>query len=92
MTETKFIQCECQGEGMGIDYDQEDGLYYFSYWSQGLSNKRLGMRDKIRYCWRVLTKGKAFEDEIVFSSEKAKELSSWIDATEANKLPNNHAE
>ena len=85
MTESKFIKCECHGEGMGIDYDEEDDLYYFSYWSQGLSNKKLSIRDKIRYCWRVLKKGKAFEDELVFGPKKANELCNWIIANEANK-------
>ena len=62
---TKFFQCSCHREGMGIDYDKEANLYYFSYWSSGLSNQKLGWWDRLRYCWQVLIKGKAFEDELV---------------------------
>tara|TARA_B100001123_G_scaffold117189_1_gene136395 strand:- start:235 stop:480 length:246 start_codon:yes stop_codon:yes gene_type:complete len=51
---------------MGIDYDDDVKLYYFSYWSSGLSNKKLSWRQRLRYCWQVLTKGKAFEDELIF--------------------------
>jgi len=85
MTETKFIKCECHGEGMGIDYDAEDDYYYFSYWSYGLSNKKLSWKDRLRHCWHVLRKGKAFEDEIILNSKKANELCNWIMATESNK-------
>lgn len=85
MTKSKFIECACHAEGMGIDYDEEDALYYFSYWSQGFSNKSLSIKDRIRYCWHVLRKGKAFEDEIVLDSAKVNELCSWILDNETDK-------
>ena len=81
-----FIKCECQAEGLGVDYFADDSHYYFSYWKQGLSNKKLSWRAKIRYCWQVLRRGKAFEDEIILSSESANKLCNWIIGTEANKL------
>ncbi len=71
---SKFIKCECEGEGMGIDFDPECGLYCFSYWYRGLSNRPLSWRERIRYCWRVLTKGKAFEDEVILSQASVNEL------------------
>ena len=73
-----FIKCSCGGEGMGVDYDAEDKLYYFSYWSYGLSNKRLSWRERIRYCWNVLSKGKAFNDEIILNKEGINKLDSFI--------------
>jgi len=73
-----FIKCECQGEGMGIDYDVEDRLYYFSYWSSGLSNRPLSWRDRIRYCWEVLSKGKAFNDELVFGEKSVDKIIDFL--------------
>ena len=73
-----FIKCECHGEGLGVDYDSEDDLYYFSYWNAGLSNKPLSWREKIRYCWAVLTKGKAFNDEIILNKEGVTQLDNFI--------------
>ena len=73
-----FIKCGCGGEGMGVDYDAEDKLYYFSYWSCGLSNKPLSWREKIRYCWNVLSKGKAFNDEIILNKEQINKLENFI--------------
>ena len=73
-----FIKCGCEGEGLGVDYDSEDDLYYFSYWSMGLSNKPLSFRERIRYCWSVLTKGKAFNDEIILNKEGMLRLENFI--------------
>ena len=78
-----FIKCECHGEGLGVDYDKEDGQYYFSYWSAGLSNKHLSWRERIRYCWSALTKGKAFNDEIILSEESAQVLVDFINRGDA---------
>jgi hypothetical protein len=73
-----FIKCECHGEGMGVDYDAEDGYYYFSYWKYGISNESLSWRDRLRYCWHVLTKGKAFNDEVVLTQESADKLIDFL--------------
>jgi len=78
---SEFIRCECYGEGMGIDFDPEDGLYYFSYWASGLSGGRLSIRDKIRYCWQVLVKGKAFNDELIMSRKSVNELINFLAKT-----------
>ena len=72
------IKCECHGEAMGIDYDDADKLYYFSYWSSGLSNKKLSWMERLRHCWHVLTKGKAFNDELIFSQKSTDELVTFL--------------
>ena len=73
-----FIKCACESEGLGVDYDSEDNLYYFSYWSCGFSNKILSIKDRVRYCWKVLTKGKAFNDEIVLTKEDVNRLDNFL--------------
>ena len=75
---SEFIKCECYGEGMGIDYDPEDKLYYFSYWQNALSNGQLSWKDRLRYCWQVLTKGKAFNDELILNQESTDKLVSFL--------------
>jgi hypothetical protein len=78
---SEFIRCECYGEGMGIDFEPEDDLYYFSYWASGLSNGSLSIRDRIRYCWQVLTKGKAFNDELILNRKSVDELVNFLAET-----------
>ena len=63
---------------MGVDYDSEDDYYYFSYWSWGLSNNLLSWKERVRYCWNVLTKGKAFNDEIMMSQKEADKLIDFL--------------
>ena len=73
-----FIQCECHGEGMGVDYDKEDGFYYFSYWNCGLSNGPLTWKQRFRYCWNVIFKGKAFNDELLLNQQSADKLIDFL--------------
>jgi len=75
---SEFIRCSCGMEGMGIDYDSDDNLYYISYWSAGLSNKKLSVREKLRYCWNLLRTGKAFNDELVFRERDINKLVSFF--------------
>ena len=65
-------------KGIGIDYDAKDGYYYFSYWSMGLSNRRLSWKERLRYCWGVLYKGKAFHDEVMLNQADADKLVDFI--------------
>ena len=75
---TIFIKCACHGEGMGVDYDSEDGHYYFSYWSYGLSSRKLSWRQRLRYCWEVLWKGRPFNDELILTKEGVMKLENFI--------------
>ena len=82
-----FIKCECQSEGLGIDYEREDQLFYLSFWSQGLSNQKLSLKDRLRYSFRCLFKGVAFNDQLVLSIDNAKHLNMFLNGT-TRKVPN----
>jgi len=73
-----FIKCSCQGEGMGVDFEKEDNLFYFSYWSAGLTNKKLSIKERLRYSLHCLFTGKAFNDELVFTIDDAKKLNLFL--------------
>ena len=75
---TIFIKCECAGEGMSVEHDPKDDLYYFSYWSYGIGSEKLSWRQKIRYCWQVLIKGKPFNDELIFKQNQVNELVDFL--------------
>lgn len=78
MGKSIFIKCQCKGEGLSIDYDKKDNLYYFSYWSYGLSNGKLSWLQRLRYCWETLRKGRAFNDELVLTKEDVNKLENFI--------------
>ena len=73
-----FIKCSCGAEGMGVDYDGSDDLYYFSFWNCGLSNRPLDFKQKLRYCWNVFRKGRAFHDELVLLTEDVNKLVNFL--------------
>ena len=73
-----FIECECHGEGMGVDYEKGEDYYYFSYWTRGLSNRRLSWKERLRYCWNALVKGKAFNDELILNQQSVDKLIDFL--------------
>ena len=79
----KFLGCDCHTEGLVIeeDFDEEYKpmhLFYLSYWTLGHQGRELGLWDRIRYCWRLLTTGLPYGDMIVMHRDKAIELGKWI--------------
>lgn len=82
---SEFIKCECWGEGMGIDFDPDDGLYYFSYWSNCITNGRLSWRQKLRYCWQVLVKGTPFNDQLIFDQKSVDQLTHFLSKNRMNR-------
>lgn len=73
-----FIKCSCHEEGMGIEYDEEADLFYFSYWSQGLRNGTLSFKQRIRYAWHCFRYGKPFSDELLISKDNASLIVEFI--------------
>jgi len=73
-----FIKCECHGESLGIEYDAGDQYYYLSMWNRGFTNKILPWKERIRFCWHLLTKGKAFNDELILSQESVDILVNFL--------------
>lgn len=73
-----FIQCQCYGEGISVDYDADDNYYYFAYWSRGLTNRCLGWKEKIRHCWNIIKTGKPFNDEVILNQEDVIKLAEFL--------------
>ncbi len=70
-----FIKCDCRGHGIGINHIYEDGVYietYLSYWVEGKWN--MGFKEKIRYCWHILTTGNVYADMVIVSNDNRKQL------------------
>lgn len=73
----KFFPCDCGDEGIMISYEmEEDGmpsidLAFFGY---GHQDKTLDLKSRIRFCWKVLTTGRPWADEVIMNSKTAGEL------------------
>ena len=81
-----FIECECHGEGLAVDYDNDDGYYYFSYWSRGFRTGKLPFWQRLRYVLHVLLTGRPFNDELILNRGSANKLCSFLNKVEADKL------
>ena len=76
-----FVECECHGEGIMIGYDSSDPFPQLdlAFFSLGLKGKgEMSIKEKIRWCWHIITKGYPWNDEIMLRQETAKELAKHL--------------
>lgn len=72
--------CSCQMLECSVD-DWDEDIRYFNFviWSRGRDGKRFfTWKEKIRWCWNILTTGQIWGDDIIATSEDAKELAEFI--------------
>jgi hypothetical protein len=75
MEKELIIKCDCGSEAVHInsDNDKEFGYIDLSIWYLG-SNNSLGFWERIKYVWRILTKGRPYGDQICLTKETAEKL------------------
>lgn len=74
-----YIKCECGTEVLHLEDDNEMKQIYVSVYTHGsFVDCRLSWKEKFRYCWQVLTKGKPFSDQMVISHETSGKLVEFI--------------
>jgi len=83
----KYFRCECYCEGIQIerdieifDHDKEafNVHIYFAKLHYGTNNNMPTLKEKIRYCWRILKTGRIYADEVIFSVDKTRELGNYL--------------
>ena len=73
-----YVKCSCYGEGIYVKYEQEDKLYYLSFFSLGYRAGKLSIIDRIRWVWQIFKNGKPFDDQVVLNKNEAKNLADFI--------------
>lgn len=88
--ENHYIKCECGSELIVVEPDNDDAIIYMSMFEKGIDNNySMTLREKLRWCWHILTTGKPFTDELVLSYSEAKKLGNYlIKVTENINLEN----
>lgn len=79
-TTDKFFVCECRGEGILLT-KFEDGFdreIYLTVFTQGSYCKAPSFWKRLKFCWWHLRTGKYYDDEIILSFSKAREIAEWI--------------
>jgi hypothetical protein len=74
----KFIPCDCQTEGVMLSYEYDDGGYPLmdmAFFSHGLTaSHHMSIKERIRWCWNIITKGCIYNDMVMLNQENAKML------------------
>lgn len=75
-----FAKCDCGAEAVVVsddslsDYDPKSGIIFVCLWAYGNSCRKLGWKERIRWCWAILRFGLPWLDEVCLKPERAKEL------------------
>lgn len=74
-----FLKCDCHGEGIEFEYDEDSKQYYVAFWNQGFNaNKKISLLKRIKFAWQLLTKGHLFTEMVILDDEKANLLADFI--------------
>ncbi len=75
----KFYECSCGGEGIMMSYENEDNgipSIDMAFFKHGFSDARqpLTFKERCRWCWNIIRKGRPFLDGVMLNQNIAKEL------------------
>ena len=76
-----YIQCSCYTEGMLVEFDEDDGLYYVSYLGHSRESFVLSWKNRIRFIYRLITKGRIYTDQLILDKDGWKELITFLGET-----------
>jgi|GEM_PF-2965162 len=83
MSKQLFIECDCYSEGIKFNYD-EDGLLYISLYQRGFKPRTKTLKEKLRWIWQIIIKDVPYDDEVIISKDKIKELSQFVNEISPN--------
>ena len=76
--EQQFIICDCNAHGLWVEkFDDVEGVY-INLFERGVDGKKLPILERLRWCWRILSKGHPWTDMIVLDKNKQKELGEFL--------------
>jgi hypothetical protein len=83
MNKEIFIECDCYSEGIKLNY--QDDLLYISLYQRGFKPRTKTIKEKLRWIWQIIIKDVPYDDELIISKDKIKQLSQFVNGI----LPNN---
>jgi hypothetical protein len=71
----KFYECECGEELIMLSHEDDDNYIYLAFFQQNFGGRYfLSFKERIRYIWRILTKGTVWNDMVILNKSEAKKL------------------
>lgn len=85
--DTIYIDCDCGTHILKVELESEDAIFqaiYLAMFHYGHSTSK--WRRRLRMCWRILTTGEPYSDQIVMNPNEAGKLLEFL---QAHLKPNN---
>lgn len=76
-----FVTCGCSSHMLQVErYDYRDGDdgFNFAIWERGRDGKKLRFRERLRWCWNILTTGTLWADDIIATNKDAQGVAEFI--------------
>ena len=78
-TKNKFFKCECGSHAIDVTTFDDEPEVYICMWDQGSKDDhRLSLWERFRWSWKILLTGKPYQDNVILSKNKAKELGEYL--------------
>ena len=74
----KTIKCACYHEILHLEWDEELQQVYASIWAPYLIDTRMSWRQRLRYCWQILTKGRPYGDQLILEKQHVADLVDFL--------------
>lgn len=84
MKKELFLECDCYSEGIKFNYD-EDGFLSISLYQRGFKPRTKTLKEKLRWIWQIIIKDVPYDDEVMISKDKIKQLSEFVNEISPNK-------
>lgn len=74
----RYISCACFGEALHLVRYEDEGSVSLSLSVYEPRGSRPSWRWRLKYIWRILTKGHPYEDEVILTQPQVHELVTWL--------------
>jgi hypothetical protein len=85
MNKELFLECDCYSEGIKFNYDQ-DGLLNISLYQRGFKPRTRTWREKLRWIYQIIIKDVPYDDEVIISKNKIKQLIQFMNEISPNNI------
>jgi hypothetical protein len=83
----EYIPCECTSEIVHLQYDEELDMTYLSIYEVGCNkNHKFSLWQRIRFCFKILFKGRVYGDQVVLKDNHLKSFSHYINRVDDYKF------
>ena len=89
MNKTKTIRCSCYHELLHLNWDEEIETLDMSIWAPYSTDTKMSWKQRLRYCWQILIKGRPYGDQVVLEKQHIADLVDYLIKVQNSELNGN---